>query len=183
MTATNRTKEIVFDFLERAGWSAGQVFFATLLAGGSAVAAASLPWRYALVLALSAAVASIVLTAIQYLTKLTDLSRWKLDRTATFWLDMLIRLVKTFLTSLAASFAAAPFDVVSFDWPTALNVAVVATLSALGKGLLARGSDSGAAAPGAPAPAGMMSPSTLPTDSYSLAVGSSEAGALPADHR
>jgi hypothetical protein len=169
---TNRAKEIVLDFLERAGWSAGQVFFATLLAGGSVVAAGTLPWRYASVLALSAAVASIVLTAIQYLTKLADLSRFRLSRTQTFWLDMLIRLVKTFLTSLAASVAAAvPFDVVTFDWSTAFNVAVVATLSALGKGLLARGSEG--AAPGPPPPeSAAMNPSTLPTDTYSKAVGS-----------
>ena len=173
MVVTNRAKEIGLDFLERAGWSAGQVFFATLLAGGSAVAAANLPWRYASVLALSAALASIVLTAVQYLAQLADLSRFGLSRTATFWLDMLIRLIKTFLTSLAASFAAAPFDAFSFDWPTALNVATVATLSALGKGLLARGSDSSAAAVSAPSSAvGEMSPSTLPADTYSKAVGS-----------
>jgi hypothetical protein len=173
MAAVNRVKEIVFDFLERAGWSAAQVFFATLLAGGSAVAAGGVPWQYASVLALSAAVVSVVLTAIQYVAQLADLSRFRLGRTATFWLDMLIRLVKTFLTSLAASLAAAhPFNVVSFDWPTALNVATLAVLGALGKGLLARGSDSGATAAGAAAPAGaMMSPSTLPTDTYSKAVG------------
>lgn len=171
MLRSNRAKEIVLDFLERAGWSAGQVFFATLLAGGSAVAATNLPWRYAIVLALSAAVASIVLTAVQYLTQLADLSRFHLSQTQTFWLDMLIRLAKTFLTSLAASFAAAPFDVATFDWTTALNVAVVATLSALGKGLLARG-NSGAAPSAAPAASAAMTPSTLPTDTYSKAVGS-----------
>ena len=140
---------------------------------GTAVAAGGVPWLYAAVLALSAVVVSAVLTAIQYVAQLADLSRLGLGRTATFWLDMLIRLAKTFLTSLAASFAAAhPFDVVSFDWPTALNVATLAALGALGKGLLARGSDTGATAAGTAAPAGgMMSPSTLPTDTYSKAVG------------
>jgi hypothetical protein len=173
MAAAHRVKEIVLDFVERAGWSAAQVFVATLLAGGTAVAAGGVPWRYAAVLALSAVVVSAVLTAIQYVAQLADLSRLGLGRTATFWLDMLIRLAKTFLTSLAASFAAAhPFDVVSFDWPTALNVATLAALGALGKGLLARGSDTGATATGTAAPAGgMMSPSTLPTDTYSKAVG------------
>jgi hypothetical protein len=173
MVDPNRVKEIVFDFLERAGWSAGQVFLATLLAGGSVVAAATLPWKYAAVLALSAAPASVVLTAIQYATHLADLSRFDLGRTRTFWLDMFIRLVKTFLTSLAASIAAAhPFNVVSFDWPTALNVATLAVLGALGKGLLARGSDSGAWAAKTEASGDvMMSPSTLPTDTYAKAVG------------
>lgn len=178
MAAAHRVKEIVFDFVERAGWSAAQVFTATLLAGGPAVAAAGVPWRYAAVLALSSVVVSVVLTAIQYVAQLADLSRLGLGRTATFWLDMLIRLVKTFLTSLAASFAAAhPFNVVSFDWPTALNVGTLAVLGALGKGLLARGSDTGATAPGTAAPAdAMMSPSTLPTDTYSKAVGHTSDG-------
>jgi hypothetical protein len=98
-----RLNPIVADFLERAGWSAGQVFFATVLAGGAGRTVADLPWQYAGVLALSAAVASVLLTGVQYLTGTTNLS---------FWPDMLIRLVKTFLASLAASFAA------SRSWPS-----------------------------------------------------------------
>ena len=99
----SKSRLILADFLERAGWSAGQVFFAALLAGGTAVAVANLPWKYASVLALGTAVASVVLTAIQYLAKATNLP---------FWTDLLVRLGKTFLVSLAGSFAAAhPFDV------------------------------------------------------------------------
>ncbi|MCU7723065.1 hypothetical protein ODJ79_05005 [Actinoplanes sp. KI2] len=123
-------RAVVLDFLERAGWSAGEVFFATLLAGGTTVSVANLPWAYSLTLAFSAAVSSIVLTAVQYLAKQTNLS---------FWPDLLVRMVKTFLGSLSASIAAAKvFDLTTFHWSAALNVAVLATLTALGKGLLAR---------------------------------------------
>ncbi len=74
-----------------------------------------------------------LLTGLQYLTKTTNLS---------FWPDVVVRLGKTFLASLLASIAAAGvFNVVEFDWTTALNVAFVTTLTALGKGLLARSKD------------------------------------------
>jgi amino acid transporter len=149
---------VVADFLERAGWSAGQVFFATVLAGGAGMTVANLPWKYASVVALSAAIASVVLTGIQYLAKATDL---------TFWLDIVVRLLKTFLASLAASFAAqTPFDITTFDWTAALNVAGLAVITALGKGMLARGtvSDGPGGAPSA------MNPSTLPDRVYRAAV-------------
>jgi hypothetical protein len=158
----SKLKAVLLDFLERAGWSAGQVFFATLLAGGSTITAANLPWKYASTLALSAAVASVVLTVVQYATKATDLP---------FWPDTLVRLGKTFLASLAASIiASGVFDITKFDWTTALNVALLATITALGKGLLARGqafikTEPGAAVP-ASAAAPRQSPSTLPEATY-----------------
>src|SRR5689334_25126059 len=127
--SASKIKAVLLDFLERAGWSAGQVFFATLLAGGSSMS--NLPWKYSSTLAISAGVSSIVLTAIQYLTRTTDLS---------FWPDLVVRLGKTFLSSLAGSIVATGvFDITKFNWTTALNVAILATLTALGKGLLARG--------------------------------------------
>jgi hypothetical protein len=165
----SKWRAVLLDFLERAGWSAGQVFFATLLAGGTTVSAANVPWKYASVLAISAAVSSVILTAIQYVARITSLP---------FWPDQLLRLVKTFLASLAGSIVAAGvFDITKFDWATALNVAVLATLAALGKGLLARDkavpAPTPATAPDAgPAPAGVTrpSPSTLPTPTYIEAV-------------
>jgi hypothetical protein len=152
---------VLRDFMERAGWSAGQVFVATLLAGGTVTTVSSLPWRYALTLAFSAAVSSLILTAVQYAARITKLP---------FWLDLLVRLAKTFLASVAASIAAASvFDVTTFDWETALNVAVLATLTAFGKGLLARepaAAPQGPATPEAsPAPR-QSSPSTLPLETY-----------------
>lgn len=152
----------LLDFIERAGWSAGQVFFATLLAGGTAATVANLPWRYASVMALSAALASVILTSIQYLSKMTKLG---------FWPDIIVRLGKTFLASLAGSVAAAhPFNVTTFHWSTALNVAAVAVLTAFGKGLLARTSDTGAAMAGAGiAVNALRNPSTLTTRNYVLA--------------
>jgi hypothetical protein len=159
-----RLNPVLADFLERAGWSAGQVLFATLLAGGTSVTVANLPWKYASVLALSAAVGSVVLTAIQYVAKLTNLP---------FWEDTIVRLGKTFLASLAASFAAAhPFDITKFNWTTALNMAALAVLAALGKGLLARGSNAVTAVDHkttAPA-ANTVNPSTLPARTYLAAV-------------
>lgn len=151
-----KVKAVLLDILERAGWSAGQVFFATLLAGGTATTVANLPWRYAVTIAASAAVSSVILTVLQYAARITDLP---------FWPDLLVRLAKTFLASLAASIAAAGvFDVTTFDWDAALNVAFLATITALGKGLLAREK---------PAPAGTekqaareASPSTLPLETY-----------------
>ena len=169
---TAKWRAVVLDFLERAGWSAGEVFFATLLAGGTAASVTNLPWAYSSTLAISAAVSSIILTAVQYLAKQTNLS---------FWPDLLVRLLKTFLGSLAASFAAAKvFDITTFHWSAALNVAVLATLTALGKGLLARQpahaaptTAGGAAAPAAATsavPAAQANPSTLPTQTYVEAV-------------
>jgi hypothetical protein len=163
-----RIRAIAADFLERAGWSAGQAFFATLLAGGTAVTVSNLPWKYATVLALGAAVSSVVLTAVQYLTNTTNLP---------FWVDLSVRLAKTFLASLAGSFAAAhPFDIIRFDWPTALNIAALATLTALAKGLLARAGAGGPTPPAGARP-GAGNPSTLPPATYHAAVA---AGSAPA---
>jgi hypothetical protein len=145
-------KAVVLDFLERAGWSAGQVFFATLLAGGGSVAVVGLPWKYASVLAVGAAVSSIVLTALQYLGRFTNLG---------FWPDLIVRLAKTFLGSIGASLSAAKvFDVTTFHWSTALNVAALATVGALAKGLLARGGATVAATAGTTAHAGTTTPAS-----------------------
>ncbi|MDQ0370533.1 hypothetical protein [Catenuloplanes indicus] len=161
-----RTNPIFLDFAERAGWSAGQVFFATLLAGGTTTSVADLPWTYAITVSLSAALASVLLTALQYLGKATNLS---------FWPDVFVRLAKTFLSSLLASITAAGvFNAIEFDWTTALNVAVVTTIAALGKSLLAREKPTvpgGAESTGAPEPSGRAaSPSTLAPEVYRRAV-------------
>lgn len=156
---------VLLDFVERAGWSAGEAFFAALLAGGTAVLSTGLPWGYASLIAASAAVSSVILTGVQYLTKLTDLSGVH-PPALRFWVDLLIRLVKTFVASLAGSIAAeATFNVATFSWTQALNVAALAVLAALGKCLLARG-----ASPGTPTGAA-PTPSTLPTPTYLAAVG------------
>lgn len=156
--STEKVKAVLLDILERAGWSAGQVFFATLLAGGTASTVANLPWKYAATIAVGAAVSSVLLTVLQYLARMTDL---------TFWPDMLVRLAKTFIASLAASMAAGSvFNVTTFEWESALNVAVLATITALGKGLLARERPTPAGTPGAPAAESQASPSTLPLDTY-----------------
>jgi hypothetical protein len=161
----SKLKAVLLDFLERAGWSAGQVFFATIVTGGSA---ANLPWKYASTLALSAGVSSIVLTAVQYAARATNLG---------FWPDMIVRLAKTFLASLGGAIVASGvFDITRFDWTTALNVAALATLTALGKGLLARGQAILAPAPAQPgSPAAghevvRPSPSTLPATTYEHAI-------------
>lgn len=142
-------RAVVFDFLERAGWSAGQMFVATVFAGGAAASIGDVHWKYAGSLAIGAAVSSSVLTAVQYLARQTKLG---------FWLDMVVRLAKTFLSSLAASIVAAGvFNVVTFQWGAALNLALIATIGSLGKGLLAR-------------QPGSANPSTLPPEIYQEAV-------------
>lgn len=166
--AQKRATAVAMDFLERAGWSAGQVFFATLL-GGSAVTVVNLQWGHAGLLALSTAVASLVLTFIQYVGQLQDLSRTRLSPAAIFWADMGFRLVKTFLAALAGFIAAEKvFNIMTFDWPTALDAAALATLAALSKGLLARGSDTGGADTD-PKATTARNPSTLPTNTYARA--------------
>jgi hypothetical protein len=133
------------DIVERAGWTAAQQFLSVLLTTSAVSSVIGLPWKLALVMAVGAAVVSVVATLIQYATRLN---------THNFWMDLLIRLVKTFLASLAGSFGAShPFNVLTFHWSAALDLAFVATLTALGKGLLAR-------QPGA------ETPSTLPASHY-----------------
>ena len=146
-----RRKSIIADFLERAGWTAGQQFFAVLLATKSSGTVIDLPWKVAFCMAAGAAVVSIVTTAIQYLAKLTELA---------FWPDLLVRLAKTFLASLAGSFGAEAFNVLDFKWSSALDLAVIATLGALAKGLLARQAQGGNGA----------NPSTLPNATYATAI-------------
>ena len=164
---TDRAHAVIADFLERAGWSAAQQFFAVLLTTSAAAKVGALPWQLALATSAGAAVASLVATGLQYLGKLTDLS---------FWPDLGVRVVKTFLASLAGSFGADVINVTTFDWTTALNLAAVAAITALGKGLLARGPDSSGGALGGmgvaegakpPRP----NPSTLPARTYRLACG------------
>lgn len=150
-----RMQAIWWDFVERAGWTAAQQFFATLLTT-SAATVAGLPWKLALTMAAGAALVSVLATAIQYLSKKTDL---------TFWPDLIVRLVKTFIASIAASLGADAVNVFDFDWSGALNVAVLATLGALGKGLLARQSQSDLSAEHGEVLA-PPTPSTLPTPTY-----------------
>ncbi|WP_204297193.1 hypothetical protein [Actinoplanes campanulatus] len=148
-------RAVLLDFLERAGWSAGQVFIATLLAGGVS-SVTELPWKYSVTIAIGAFISSVILTGVQYLSKMTNLA---------FWPDLLVRLAKTFLSSLAGSMTAGVFDVTAFGWDAALNVAFLATVASLAKGLLAREP----AAPNGQVPPG-ASPSTLPTGTYREAV-------------
>jgi len=135
---TSKTKSRILDYLERAGWTAGQQFFAVLLATGAAGAVAGvadLPWKLATSMAVGAAIISLVTTAVQYAAGQTG---------GGFWKDLGWRLGKTFLASLGASFGAdKAFNVLEFDWTGALDLAVLATLGALGKGLLARAPQDG----------------------------------------
>ena len=155
---TAQLRSVVADIVERAGWTAGPQFLAVLLATGSASVGVNLPWRLALAMSAGAAVLSVVATTGQYLARLTDLS---------FWPDLLVRLAKTFLASLAGSLSADAVSVLSFHWSSALDLATVATLGALGKGLLARES----------APATSATPSTLPTSTYERAIAAGGTGA------
>lgn len=138
----------LWDLFERVGWTAGQQFFAVLLTS-NAMAALELPWRLATVLAAGAAIGSLLTTLLQ------DGVQWLARLPATnFWYDLGVRLAKTFVSSMIGSLGAAKmFDVLHFDWGSALNLALVTTMTALAKGLFARQSVGGTA-------------STLPDERY-----------------
>jgi hypothetical protein len=124
---------ILTDFLERAGWSAGEQFFAVLLTTTTIVSVAELPWATASVVAVGAAIISILTTFVEYAS--TPL------RQANYWTELALRLLKTFAASLLGAMSAeAVFNFLHFGWIAALNLAAVATIGALGKGLLARNS-------------------------------------------
>ncbi|MEZ0579293.1 holin [Nocardioides sp. MH1] len=150
----SKTNDRALDILERAGWTAGQQFVAVLLANGAARPVVDIPWEFAMSTSAGAAVVSVATTLVQYLTNLTD---------KPFWIDLGIRLLKTFLASMLGSVGAGVLDVVAFDWSRALDLALVAALGALAKGLLAREPDFASAT-------GRPSPSTLPNATYRRAV-------------
>lgn len=130
--ATRRGAAIAADFLERAGWSAGEQFFAVLFTT-SAVTVAALPWASAIVTAVAAAVISLLTTLVEYVVPPA--------RRANYWMELALRLAKTFVASLFGAMSAqAAFGFLHIGWTAALNLAAVATLEALAKGLLARNS-------------------------------------------
>jgi hypothetical protein len=166
---STRAKAAVLDYVERAGWTAGQVFFATLL-GGTVLSVADLHWGKAAALAGGAFGASAVLTWVQRRSIVAKGVQSIKSPTAFFWVDLGTRLLKTFVASLAGLFAANGFNVATFAMSAALDTAALATLAALSKGLLARGSDTGGLDPsGGPEPA-TRNPSTMPTSYYVAAV-------------
>jgi hypothetical protein len=139
------------DFLERALWTAGQQFFAVLLITDPRSGFVDLPWKVALATALGAAIVSVLTTFLQYLPQM----RKRVGQ--SFLVDLGLRLVKTFVSSFLATVGAMQFNVLTFDWSSALNLAAVATVTALGKGFLAAG------------PGAQNNPSTLQGASYEAA--------------
>jgi hypothetical protein len=126
--STSRAQAVVLDFLERMAWTAGQQFFAVLVATGAAASALKLPWELAVSSAIVAALASLPTTAILYIP---GLARWIAEG---FWRDLFIRAAKTFLSLAGLSLA----NIEDWDAQAALYVAVVATVQAIGKGVLSR---------------------------------------------
>lgn len=150
--AAHERTAILADFLERAGWSAGEQFLAVLFTTSTAVTLAGLPWAAASVMAVGAAIISILTTTVEYASKPV--------KQANYWAELALRLVKTFASSLLGAMTAeAVFNFLNFGWIAALNLAAVATIAALGKGLLARNST------------GTPNASTLPYKTYELARG------------
>jgi hypothetical protein len=154
----NRSARVA-DFLERAGWTAGQEFLSVLVTSTGGSTATGLPWKLALVMSAGAAIVSVLTTIVQYLGNLTNLS---------FWPDILTRTAKTFIASILGSAGASGLNILTFTWTTALNVAAVAALAAFAKGFLARGEPTSPDA-NAKGPAG-GNPSTLKTSTYIDAV-------------
>jgi hypothetical protein len=124
---------VVRDFAERALWTGGQQFVAVLLTTSTTSGVIDLPWRISLATAAGAMVVSVLTTAVQYLPAL----RQSVGK--SFALDLVLRLAKTFLASFLGTIGAMSFDVLTFNWSNALDLAVVATVGALAKGFLAAG--------------------------------------------
>jgi hypothetical protein len=139
---------IAQDFFERAAWTAGQQFLAVLLAIDPKSGFINLPWEIALATAAGAAVVSLFTTALLYLPVL----RAQVGK--NFLADLVLRLVKTFISSFLGTVGAMQFNVLTFDWSNALDLAAVTTIAALAKGFLAAG------------PGDSHNPSTLPAAQY-----------------
>jgi len=151
-----RWTAILADFLERAGWSAGEQFLAVLIPGTAVTSFVGLPWAAASVMAVGAAIISILTTLVEYASAPL--------RHPSFWVELTLRLVKTFASSLLGAMGAqAVFNFLHFGWVAALNLAAIATIAALAKGLLARNAD------------GWPNASTLPVSTYNLARGVTDA--------
>lgn len=118
--------DFVKDALERAGSSAGEQFLATI-ALMSALSLTGLPWKEALATSAGAFIVSILLTAAQYAVKANALP---------FWADVLVRGVKTFAASLAATLGSGVVDVLSVPWASAFDVAALAGFLAIIKSFL-----------------------------------------------
>lgn len=136
------------DFVERAAWTAGQQFFTVLLAINSKSGFINLPWKVALATSAGAAVVSLLTTTLQYIPAL------KKRIGKDFWLDLGLRLVKTFIASILGTIGAMQFNVLTFDWSNAADLAGVATLTALAKCFLAAG------------PGQSANPSTMQPENY-----------------
>lgn len=147
----SRISAVVWDYVERAGWTTGQAFISVLLAA-NASRTIDLPWKLALGVGLGAGLISLLTTFLAALTGL---------QSEDFWVDLGVRLAKTFLSTLLGAMASIQvLNIFAFDFGSALDLAFVATLTALGKGLLARGSG-GDKALGAPVSASTLDDGTL----------------------
>ncbi len=149
-------RAVVLDFAERAGWTAGQQFMAVLLTTTSATEMVGLDWKLATLASFGAALGSVLTTAILYVPIVAQRIK------SSYWRDVVVRLVKTFLSSLLGSVIALSIDQ-DFDWSAALDLATITTIQALAKGLLARGSGD---AEGGERPS---TPSTLANETYERA--------------
>lgn len=123
-----KAEAVQLDVLERAATSAGEQFLAVLLATGTILSIIGLPWGPALATAAGAFVVSFLASELQIAAGLGTLA---------YWPDLAVRVGKAFGASLLATLGAGVVDVTTVPWVTALNVAAVAALLALVKGLLA----------------------------------------------
>lgn len=120
-------RDRVVDALERAGSAAGEQFLAVVTVGTGVTRLTGLPWEFALLTSLGAAVISILLTAVQF----------SLVGPVSFRVDLLIRTAKSFAASLLATFGGDhPFNIVGVSWTDALDVAAMAAVLTVVKCLL-----------------------------------------------
>ena len=151
MAKDPKASAIVADLFERAAWTTAQQFLAVLLTTTTAARVGELPWKLALGTGLGAGLISLLTTFGQRALKWTNLG---------FWPDLGLRMAKTFAASLVGTVGADVFNVFELDWASAANVAVVATVIALGKGVLSRNEPSASV---------QANPSSLSAEKYALA--------------
>lgn len=122
------------DIGERALSSAGEQFLVVILAAGSVLSLAGLPWKFALATSAGAFIISALLSIAQFSVG---------GVTVSYWADIAIRVVKTFAASLLATMTAGTdalnnvVDVTTVPWLTALNVSALAAFVTLVKCVLA----------------------------------------------
>lgn len=124
-----RIPRTVIDMFDRAGRTTLQQFLVIAFAGIPAVGSVThLAWYEALGVGVGAGVLSILMSLLS----------WKVP-VLSFWPDVLVRMVRTFVQSLVASIGAGAFNVFTANWGALLTIALATSALSLASSLLVSG--------------------------------------------